>query len=264
MKVLVFGAEGMLGSELMRALPDAYGTTRYLSRAERLLPCIDITDVRDLHTAFDWARPEVVINCAGMVKSECEKSTAYEISKINAYAPHNIARVASLTGCRVVHISTDCVFSGSSGSRTEEDPSDAVDLYGRSKKLGELVDHLHCVTLRTSFIGRDRKHKRGLLEWLLTQTESVPGYANAMWSGLSTPELSRVIGKVILDTSMSGLYHVSGPVISKADLLEILARSYKLSCRIRSETEPHIDRTLNGSRFNRTACYEPPSWEAMA
>ncbi len=264
MRALVFGAEGMIGSVLMRTLPDVRGTTRRWSSDPRILPGIDIASPTDLSRAFEWASPQVVINCAGIVKSACDAQSFARIIAVNSQAPHDIAHTAGRRGCRVIQLSTDCVFSGARGDRTEEHIPDADDLYGKSKITGELVDE-HCVTLRTSFIGQDHLHRRGLLEWLLARPPgAVPGYTHALWSGLSTFELARVIGAVIENSSLSGLYHVAGPTISKADLLEVLIEAYGLRCRVQREDDPQIDRTLNGSKFAQAMNYVPPTWDAMA
>lgn len=256
----------MLGSVLM-CRSNFYGTTRRLDSSDkRILPNIDVTRLYDLYKALDWAGPDVVINCAGIVKSECDRHDPERVVAVNSRAPRTLAKLAADEECRVIHVSTDCVFDGSRGGRTESDSPDATDLYGHSKNLGELREYSHCVTLRTSFIGRDRVHGRGLLEWLLKQEGDVPGYARSMWSGLSTHELARVIRQTALRNHppLSGLYHVAGPVISKAALLVILAKAYGLACRIQPENEPCTDRTLDGFKFAQVTGYEPPTWTAMA
>ncbi len=262
-KVLVFGAEGMLGSVLMEN-PEFYGTTRRdQSDSPSVLPGIDISLQSNLRKAFDWAEPHVVINCAGIVKSECERIDPTRVWSVNGEAPHQIAEIAAESRCRVIHISTDCVFDGAQGARSETDHPNALDLYGQSKAYGEIRNYEHCVTLRTSFIGRDRRHRRGLLEWLLQEDEPV-GYEQAIWSGFSTYELARVIRFVVASTSLNGLYNVAGPVISKADLIQSLIEAYGIQCRIRREREPCVDRSLNGSKFNKIAGYSPPPWSVMA
>lgn len=263
MRVLVLGAEGIAGAACMHAFPDALGTTRRTVRGARILPNVDLVLAGTLQRAIAWAAPEVVINCVGVVKSECDKCTPETVFDVNGIIPHVIADVADAARCRVVHLSTDCVFDGTRGGRTEEDQVDATDLYGQTKGDGELLDYPHCVTLRTSFIGADPIHGRGLLEWLRAQTGETTGYTNAMWSGLSAPELARAI-KMAIDAQLSGLYHVSGPVISKADLLETLIAAYSLPCRVRRVDEPRIDRTLDGTRFAQATGYTPPTWTAMA
>jgi dTDP-4-dehydrorhamnose reductase len=265
--VLVLGAEGMLGSVLMR-WPETYGTTRRHTNNPHILAGIDITRFDDLRRALDWCAPEVVINCAGIVKSECGQHRPELVIATNSVAPHILAALTAPLGCRVIHVSTDCVFDGTRGARKESDPTDATDLYGQTKAAGELVGYDHCVTLRTSFIGRDPVHKRGLLEWLLEgkgRDAWAVGYTNAMWSGLSTHELARAIRVSVDDKNLKGgLYHVVGPLISKADLLQMLIDAYNLPCRLRLEGEPHIDRSLYGSKFTQATGYCAPSWATMA
>lgn len=267
MKILVLGAEGMIGSALMRHLPDALGATKRTKTLEvnsRLMFGVDISHSGDLARAFEWARPEVVINCAGIVKSECENLSKLTVRDVNGVAPHLIAAMAELRGCRVVQISTDCVFDGQRGDRVETDLPDAKDPYGQSKALGELGQGRHCVTLRTSFIGRDHVRKRGLLEWLLAQKDEALGYEQMFWSGLSTPELARAISLVLSSSDTCGLYHVSGPKISKADLLQVLIEAFGLPLQLRRVEGLRLDRSLDGGKFNSVLGYVPPSWQDMA
>ena len=264
MRVLVLGAGGMIGSVLVKEFGFQGTTHAENSWSPQVLPNIDITDRNALHRALAWAKPEAVINCVGIVKSECDKHVSSRVTAVNGSAPHMLAELTAPLGCRVIHISTDCVFDGTRGPRTEDDIPDANDLYGQSKIAGELLDYPHCVTLRTSFIGRDYVHQRGLLEWLLDQKEEAVGYTHAMWSGFSTHELARVIGSVLLNTNLRGLYNVAGPLISKADLLQDLIDAYGLTCRVKRVDEPHIDRSLDGSRFSRATGYTPIDWPTMA
>lgn len=265
MKTLVLGAEGMLGSEVMRALPNAWGTTRQIRSAHhRIVPGIDISSEQKMRLVIDLVRPDVIVNCAGVVKSECGESSTTEAIRVNGGAPHMIAKLAEDSRCTLVHISTDCVFNGARGDRTESDVPDASDVYGRSKSIGELVSYQHCVTLRTSFIGRDQRRGRGLLEWLLRADSSVAGYINCLWSGVSSIELARVIKCVAENQKLSGLYHVAGPRISKSELLRTLIHSFGLSVTVDPELEPVIDRTLCGDKFCEATGYRAPSWFEMA
>lgn len=272
MRVLIFGAEGIAGAALMRLMPDALGTTRREAQTglgARLLGGIDIANRDDIERAFDWVSPSVVINCAGIVKSECDKHPESRVRAVNAIAPHEIADVASeeVGGCRVIHLSTDCVYDGSRGARMDGEPTDATDLYGKTKAQGELVFYPRCLTIRSSFIGADPTYRRGLLEWLrkeATEKSEVTGFTNMMWSGLSAAELARAIALAVAIPALSGLYHVSGPVISKADLLSVLIEAHGLHCAVRRVDEPRIDRTLDDSRFRTATGYNPPTWAEMA
>lgn len=265
MNVLVLGADGMLGAALMSKFDTFLGTSRRrLIGTQRVLQDVDVTRLEDLRRAFDWAKPEAVINCVGVVKSECVNYPTSWVEDVNGNSPHVIAGLAAANGVRVIHVSTDCVFDGTHGNRTEEEITDARDLYGKSKAAGELLSYGHCVTLRTSFIGRDRTNRRGLLEWLLAQTGETIGYSNAFWSGLSACELARVIGCILSNKRLTGLYNVAGPLISKADLLQLLIEVYALPCRVRRVSDPSIDRSLDGSKFKRATGYVAPTWIDMA
>jgi len=269
-RVLVLGSQGMLGSALVRHLAtgdfEVWGATSGRGEAQSgvLLQDVDVTRPGDVDRALDASRAEAVVNCAGVVKSECAAVGDERVAAVNARAPHAVAELAARRGARLVHVSTDCVFSGRRGSYREDDSTDAEDLYGQSKAAGE-VREPH-VTLRTSFIGRDPRRQRGLLEWLLARggETTVPGFTRAMWSGLSAVELARVVAFVLLAPSMSGLYHVAGPVTSKADLLEVLVRELGLGCRVERVGGEVLDRTLDGSRFQQVTGYVPPSWAEMA
>ena len=265
MSVLILGAEGIAGSALMRAIPDARGTTRRSSPADsRIIPNVDITSRGDLEMALAHVDPDVVVNCAGVVQSECGSRASDCVCAVNAEAPHMLAEMTARSGCRVVHLSTDGVFDGARGGRTEAELPDANDPYGKSKASGELATYDHCLTIRTSFIGLDPMRGRGLLEWLLAQEGEITGYANMLWSGLSADELARVIAAYAIPSALSGLYHVSGPVISKADLLAELICAMDLPVHVRHVNEPRIDRTLDGSKFHQATGYVAPSWSWMA
>lgn len=266
MSVLVFGAEGMLGSELMRTLPDAYGTTRRdRSDSARVLPGIDISIDSDLRRAIYWVHSKTIVNCAGIVKSECSRHDPEQVVAVNCRAPHAMAKIARTRGARFVQVSTDCIFNGRRGGYQESDPTDAEDLYGQSKAAGEIIDRPDCLTIRTSFIGRDARRRRGLLEWLLSHEGGiVPGFVRALWSGLSAPELAGAIALAIETPYLSGLYHVSGPTVSKADLLEVLVQELGIQCRVERVDGDPIDRTLDSARFIDATGYVSPGWVEMA
>lgn len=263
MRVLVFGAEGMLGRELMRDAAFFGASYRPVTWDKRIMPGADISKQDELRRAFDIIAPDVVINCAGIVKSECESYSENRVFEVNGGAPHLIADEAESRGCRFIHISSDCVFDGSRGMRTEDDFPDAKDVYGRSKAMGEVDDKRTAVTLRTSFVGPDPRHRRGLLEWLLASADA-PGYARVMWSGLSVIEVARAISLVLERPALCGLFNVAGAPISKFDLLHVLARAFELDVEIQREERTFSDRTLDGSRFRAATGFVAPEWRTMA
>lgn len=256
-RVLVFGAEGMLGHQLVRQLGAKHEVVSS-TRADA-----DVTDAQAVTHALRKARPDVVVNAAGIVKQRMDAGSAVSAIEINALFPHRLAQLCESQGARVIHFSTDCVFSGTRGAYTEADVPDALDLYGRSKLLGEL-DYPRCLTLRTSMIGRELKHKIGLLEWFLSQTGSVPGYRKAIFSGLTTLEMARVIERLV-DTGRpaAGIYHVSAAPISKYELLRLVKAEFGLATEIRADDGLRIDRSLDSTRFRGEMGYQPPEWPAM-
>jgi dTDP-4-dehydrorhamnose reductase len=273
--LLILGGGGMLGHKLWQsalARFETKATVRSGARfftdrgfpAETILEHVDVNDNDALLRAFAAARPDVVVNCVGVVKQLAAGHDPLISISLNSLLPHRLAEICGTTGARLIHISTDCVFSGRKGMYTESDVSDAEDLYGRTKILGE-VSGPKCVTLRTSMIGRELTARNGLLEWFLSRRgATVNGYARAIFSGLTTEVLSRLILDVIeWHSEMSGVYHVSSDPISKYDLLRLLDEAYQTKTEIRRDESVMIDRSLDSTRFRAEASFAPPSWRDM-
>jgi dTDP-4-dehydrorhamnose reductase len=208
----------------------------------------DALDEAAVDRAIDEVRPELIVNCLGVVKSIAHDPGP--TIRLNALFPHQLAAAADRHGARLIHVSTDCVFSGERGDYSEQDNPDPVDLYGRSKLLGE-VDRTPHLTARTSFIGREIDTRNGLLEWFLAQQGQVDGYVNAIWSGLVAPELARVLLELSLRPHVTGLMHVAGERISKYDLLLLMRDVFKRTdVEVRPYEDFHCDRSLRHDRFD--------------
>lgn len=273
MKILILGASGMLGNAMLRTLAesstiDVFGTARSASvrryfspeLGELILPGIDVENVDSLSRVLAEVKPQVVVNRIGLIKQLAEADDPLAALPINAMLPHRLARLCALGGARLVHISTDCVFAGTRGNYLESDPSDALDLYGKSKFLGE-VAYPHTITLRTSIIGHELASAHGLVGWFLAQENSVKGYARAIFSGLPTVELARVVRDVVLPRpDLSGLYHVASTPISKLDLLRLVAEIYGKAIEIVPDEQVAIDRSLDAERFHAATGYVAPPW----
>lgn len=273
MKILILGASGMLGNAMMRVMAetgehDVWGTARagavkrhYSAQlGERILAGVDVENADVLARVFAEVRPEVVVNCIGLVKQLTEADDPLMALPINAMLPHRLARLCDLIDARLVHVSTDCVFNGTKGGYRESDPSDAEDLYGKSKFLGE-VAYPHTITLRTSIIGHELASAHGLVGWFLEQEGSVKGYRRAIFSGLPTVELSRIVRDLVLPRpALSGLYHVAAAPIAKFDLLELVASAYGKKIMIEPDDRVMIDRSLNADRFREATDYVAPAW----
>ena len=269
-KVLVLGASGMLGGAMLQVL-GAKGEVALVGASRRpvaahLKGFADLRSGLDLESSDSLAelladvRPDVIVNCVGVVKQLQSANDPLAVLPVNAMLPHRLARLAGMIGARLVHISTDCVFDGSVGNYREADRPTATDLYGISKVLGE-VTQAHTITLRTSIIGHEQGTRHGLLEWFLSQRSEVRGYAKAVFSGLPTTELARIVRDFVLpNAELAGLYHVSAAPISKLDLLRLVARVYERQIQIVPSDDVVIDRSLDSSRFRAATGYSPPAW----
>lgn len=277
MKVLVLGVTGMLGNAAFRVFGtdssyETWGTLRshaalryFLPNTHvRLLSGVDVLDHNALVTVLGKVRPDVVINCVGLIKQQADAKDPLTALPINAMLPHRLARLCELVGARLVHISTDCVFSGRKGLYLESDLSDAEDLYGKSKYIGELHDLPHAITLRTSIIGHELGSNYALVDWFLSQEGGVKGFTKAIFTGLPTVELARVMKDfVVPHPQLNGLYHVAAEPIDKFRLLSQVAAQYDKTIDIRPDDALMIDRSLDGSRFREATGYVAPEWPEL-
>ncbi len=276
MRILILGGAGMLGHQLWRRLhqdhevwvtlrkPLSHYSGYGLFEPGRTLSGVDVTNADALIGAFRTARPEVVVNCVGIIKQLKEAKNPLVSLTVNSVLPHQLAQLCAAAGARLVHISTDCVFSGRKGNYAEEDVSDAEDLYGRTKFLGE-VHEPHCITLRTSIIGRELETQSGLIEWFLSQHgKTIKGFRRGIYTGFTTYELARIIERVLLQhTDLGGLWQVSSDLINKYDLLLLAKSAFSWEGEIVPDDTFVCDRSLNSSRFREKIDYQPPSWKAM-
>lgn len=276
MKILVFGASGMLGHKLIQVLgPDAevWGTLRDsvgefgrlgFIDASRLVTSIDAADEASIRSSIDQVRPDVVLNAIGVVKQLPTSKDVIRTLTINSIFPHRLAQLAAEFGYRLITVSTDCVFDGVKGNYSETDTPNATDLYGKSKNLGEVADE-KVLTLRTSIIGRELATSHSLVEWFLSnEGGSVKGFRQAIYSGFPTVVLANIIKGLIFDhPKLKGLYHVSSDPIDKYELLKLLKEHYKANIDIEPSDDLRIDRSLDSTRFRRETGFEPSRWPEM-
>ena len=275
MRILILGGDGMLGHQLFQALGKQHDVRVTLRQTLTCYSALNLfcetsaydeVDVRNLervrHVMLDF-HPGAVVNATGIVKQRNEASQRIPSIEINALVPHKLSALCQEVGARLINMSTDCVFSGRSGNYSEHDTPDAEDIYGRSKLLGEVVD-APGITLRTSIIGRELSRKTGLLEWFLAQKAPIKGFRNAIFSGFTTFEMSRIIEHILLHSpARYGLYHVSSASISKYDLLRLIRDKLGLQIEIVADETFKCDRSLDSTQFKRTYNYTPPTWDAM-
>lgn len=276
MRILIVGANGMIGSAFFRAMSKqqswkVFGTLRspetksnfFFNNSENIFGGIDICNSCQISSLLENVNPTILINCAGITKQREKSSTRSTVIASNATAPHVIAEICKNKGIRMIHLSTDCVFSGKSGNYKEIDIPDSDDLYGRTKAMGEPTGD-HVMTIRTSVIGHEISNRHGLLEWFLSQKNSCDGYKKAFFSGLTTDTLANVIKEhVIPNHLMTGLFNIAAKKISKYDLLKIIADVYQSGVHINPDSKTVLDRSLDPTRFNTTTGFIAPGWDFM-
>jgi dTDP-4-dehydrorhamnose reductase len=280
-KVLILGGNGMLGHKLWQVFRERFDTFVTVRRPldpawvnvvfdpDRVIEGVSAEDVDRVRRALASTRPDAVVNCIGIVKQAAAAKDPLPSITVNSLFPHQVAELCRSAGARLLHVSTDCVFSGRQGRYTEEDVPDPIDLYGRSKLLGE-AEGPGALTIRTSIIGRELDSSNGLVEWFLAQDGStVSGYRRAIFSGLTTAALSEQVARVLEEhPELEGIRHVAAEPIGKYDLLCLLKQAYELDIEVNPDDAVVIDRSLDGSAFERETGLGAPGWadmiEAMA
>jgi dTDP-4-dehydrorhamnose reductase len=276
MRVLILGGAGMLGHKLCQYFRPRHETwTTVLFGPETLLPydvidqdklisCVDILDFDAVVRVMARVRPQAVINGIGIIKQLKAAQDPLISVAINSLFPHRLGELCRACGARLIHMSTDCVFTGRKGNYTETDVSDAEDLYGRSKYLGE-VGAPGCLTVRTSIIGRELNTTNGLIEWFLSNHgKTVRGYRRAIYSGLTTTALARILAEILENhPQLEGLYQVSSESITKYDLLSLVNQEFRTQITIEPDDEHVCNHSLDSSRFRTATGIVFPSWPEM-
>lgn len=276
MKVLVLGASGLLGHTILRVFSETTDwevtgavrnpKTRELfssAIAERTVVCGDLEDQEKLAKTIGDVGPDVVIDCLSVPKGELREDNLRRVVSNLSVLPQRIAHFCALSGARLIHFSSDGVFSGTRGGYSEDDSPDATDVYGMAKFLGE-VRAPHAISIRTSMIGHELQAANGLLEWFLAQETRCTCFSRAIFSGLPTVELARILREfVIPGPSLAGVYHVAADPISKFELLRLVAEVYGRRVELVPDDRVVIDRSLNADRFRAATGYEPPAWPEL-
>jgi len=276
MNVLVLGSNGMIGNAIFSILRNdtnvrVFGSLRDLKIKHNFFVDIDKScfiavdpfNLEALVKNIKYIQPELIINCIGITKHVFKKYSKEAIKYINSEFPYQLKILAETYKCRILHISTDCVFSGDTGDYKENDIPDAIDLYGMTKKKGEILNSSNVLTLRTSTIGHENNTNYGLLEWFLSQTKC-SGYPKAIFSGLTNVEFAKIIRDFIIwNKKLSGLYHVGGLKINKYDLLVKIKEEYKNKVILKKKYDMIINRSLNSDKFRLKTNYIPKEWNVL-
>lgn len=277
MRILILGGTGMLGHKLWQRLGARFPDCRVTMRGKReryrsfklfddarVIENVDVTDASRLTAVLDSAAPQVIVNCVAVTKRREQSAAPAPSILLNAWLPHRLAEWTQAHGARLITISTDCVFDGATGSYTEDDPPNALDVYGRTKAMGE-VAYGNALTLRTSFVGRELENATELLEWFIGQDGGkVRGFRGALYTGISSLHCADVIAEVVERfPGLRGLYQVTSEVITKYDLLCLARAAFKLDIKIEPDDNVIMRRNLNGSRFREATGLATPSWSQM-
>ena len=276
-RVLVLGAGGMLGHMAVRVLSEnceVFGTTRAEKQDSRalskFLPTdkwisgVDVRHANVMEALLTDVQPNFVLNCVGLVKQKMSATSFIESIEINALLPHRLSKACEKNNSKLIQVSTDCVFTCDEGVKKLEQEPNATDLYGRTKFLGE-VPYGAALTLRTSIVGRQLSGEESLFEWILSQNGGViNGYSKALYTGLTTMALARVIAKIIAQCSdLAGIWQVASPEISKYELVRKLIKELELNIELREDTSFQCDRRLDGTTFEKATGIVVPSWDTM-
>ncbi len=274
MKILVLGANGMFGNVIFSSLDalSEYQVTGTVRKPRNPARCmnknvvtnLDVLDQPALEQVINSVSPEVIINCTGLIKQRPEASDPLKIIPINGLFPHSLSMLCRDVGARLIQFSTDCVFSGDEGNYSDDAELGVSDLYGMSKYLGEVREEKHVLTLRTSIIGHELQSNYQLVNWFLSQQNSVYGYTNAIFSGFPTIEIADILHHHVLSgPALHGLYNLSANPISKHDLLKLIRQVYGKDIDIIADGKVQIDRSLNSDRFRKETGYIPPDWQTL-
>uniref|UniRef100_A0A7V3NU87 dTDP-4-dehydrorhamnose reductase n=1 Tax=candidate division WOR-3 bacterium TaxID=2052148 RepID=A0A7V3NU87_UNCW3 len=273
--ILILGGSGMLGHTLwekakdrqnvyvaLRRIPPGY---EWLFPLDRTILGFEATNFERVLAILEKVEPSWVINCIGIVKQSPQMQDPVFVIQVNSLFPHQLAAACSRLGARLIHLSTDCVFSGRRGQYKEEDLPDPSDFYGRSKLLGEPIEP-NTLILRTSMIGLELGTRHGLLEWFLSQKgKTVRGFKRAIFSGLYTGELSRLILDLIdHEPELAGVRHLGSEAISKYDLLCLIRDECQLPIHIEQDDSVVSDRSLDSSKILKETGIRVPTWSEMA
>jgi dTDP-4-dehydrorhamnose reductase len=248
---MILGVNGMAGhmiaSYFKKYTPyTLYVTSRYDIEGQILL---DATDLNQIKEVIQKYKPDIIINCIGLL-NEHAAFNQREAILVNSLLPHELTKHLDQYGGKLIHISTDCVFSGNKGNYNEESIPDGITMYAKTKVLGEIKSERH-LTIRTSLIGPEIKEGIGLFQWFIKQKGTIKGFTHVKWNGVTTLELAKFIHHVI-ENPVAGLYHLTAPeTVSIYELLSLIKQVFqKDHVDIIPHTELRIDRTLFTSRLD--------------
>ena len=272
MKVLILGSDGMIGHKIAQSLNDEceliLSSRKSISldtigvKRGKILFHDLITD--NLDSMLKKIFPDLIINCAGITTRRGVKDNIQNTRLLNSDIPHKLDSWANLNSKKLIHFSTDCVFSGSRGNYLDNDISDANDTYGKTKAAGE-VNSFNTLTIRCSMIGRELYNFTELFEWLVkNKNKNIDGYSKVFYSGITTVRMGKIISKIIKeDINLTGIYNISSIPISKFDLLHKLSNAFGLNVDITENKNIKSNKVLNSKKFTEITGIKTPDWDDL-
>ena len=271
MKILILGADGMIGHKIAHSLEDfELILASRKSISSKSIGIINgkmvlhnlITDSLDL--LLDNTTPDIIINCAGITTRRGVEDNIVNTELLNSELPHKLDSWASLNSKKLIHFSTDCVFSGNRGNYQDDDFADADDIYGKSKALGE-VNSPNTLTIRCSMIGRELYNFTELFEWLKkNKNKKIEGYSKVFYSGITTVRMGKILNQILnKNLNLSGVYNISSTPISKFDLLVKLSNAFNLNVDIKQNKNNKSNKVLISEKFTEITGIYPPNWDDL-
>ncbi|WP_176345134.1 sugar nucleotide-binding protein [Priestia aryabhattai] len=264
MKLLILGGKGMAGHIIAKYFTyrknyEVFYTSRDINDKNSIY--LDVTNSTRLEKVIEEIKPNIIVNCIGVLNDYANQNTKRAF-QVNSLLPHQVVKLTERYQGKLIHISTDCVFSGLKGNYTESDIPDGTSIYAQSKQLGEIINDKH-LTIRTSIIGPELKENGiGLFLWFMKQKGQIKGYERVLWNGVTTLELAKAIESMV-EHNVTGLYHLgSDQKISKYMLLKLIQEVFKKTdVEILSDSEIVLDRTLKSTRTD--FYYQIPTYKEM-
>ena len=273
MKIMILGASGMLGHMIFHKFIqkgyDVVGVVRkkqhYIPPKARYICNENFCHENILSHIFTTEKPDVVYNCVGIIKQKKQAQDPIYSIKINSLFPHQLNNLCIHHNAKLIHFSTDCVFSGQQGPYHVDDTPNPIDLYGQSKWLGEVPNSQHALTIRTSIIGHEYSLGSSLLSWVLKQkNQKIEGYTNATFTGVTTNYLADYVQDIVTTSHhLYGLHHVASEPISKFDLIHMINQQYHLGLTIKKNTSYTINRCLIDTLLHECPSSTSRSWQDM-
>ena len=278
MRILIIGGNGMIGHKMYQILSkfkeDTWVTLRNdlstynfssIYNYERVIDNIDLTDFNCLSRILNELRPDIILNACGItIRRGVEKIKSNTIL-LNSALPHFLNEWVSVNNKRLIHFSTDCVFSGKKGDYLDTDIKDAYDLYGSTKSLGEIIDSDFAITLRGSMIGRELENKTELFEWFLKQTnKNIKGFSEVIYSGITTVKMAEIILTLIdCHPNLAGIYNISSMPITKFDFLKLCNEHFDVNAIIEKDNGYSSNKNLISENFFNQIGMKQPNWEDL-